>query len=341
MVPPPALYRFHHIPILLLFDLHHLCAPPPKPNLGLTDWPQVDNTHKSLKVPPLPPFPTSQSLEVWFDTTLIRISATQVLHTPLKRITHRLKLWGSTALSALHKCYNSRLRVSKKDCHNSSLLLSARATCCSYFQVIKKPKRNHLCVFLAMATPQTVLTANKFALGRSPPRFPELPWVSTPLELNTARIDHFFPGSSVDDTLTILLPYRDTMVWEVSEIERALAHSLPLSAPGPDMSPNSVCKRSNTMAPNLILDLLAPLVFHCFHSLSLKKAEGIVLDKRRKPAYDCPSSFTGPPALLQISRKDYQWSPLRCDTCNGPSQLRPVRIPGRVVCGGGVQHPDT
>jgi len=45
------------------------------------------------------------------------------------------------------------------------------------------------------------------------------------------------------------------------------------------------------VAPHLILDLLAPLVAHCFHPPALKMADGIVLDKPGKPSYDSPSSF--------------------------------------------------
>ena len=44
------------------------------------------------------------------------------------------------------------------------------------------------------------------------------------------------------------------------------------------------------MAPYLIQDLLAPLVTYGSHPLSLKRADGIVLDKPGKPSYDSPSS---------------------------------------------------
>jgi len=82
------------------------------------------------------------------------------------------------------------------------------------------------------------------------------------------------------------------MVLEVSEIELALAGSSPSSAPGPDMIPNSVCKRINKVASNLILDLLAPLLCQGFHPSSLTRAVGIVLDKPGKPSYDFLSSFS-------------------------------------------------
>jgi len=46
--------------------------------------------------------------------------------------------------------------------------------------------------------------------------------------------------------------------------------------------PNSVWKRVHRTAPHLIHDLLAPLVTYGSHPLTLKRADGIVLDKPGK-----------------------------------------------------------
>lgn len=125
----------------------------------------------------------------------------------------------------------------------------------------------------------------------SPPRFPELPGASTPVELNKALLEHFFPGCPTDTSPPILLPFKDAPKHLASEVERGLARSSPSSAPGPDMTLNSVCKRVNNVTAQLVLDLLAPLVSYSFHPASLKKADSIVLDKLGKPSYDSPSSF--------------------------------------------------
>ena len=77
----------------------------------------------------------------------------------------------------------------------------------------------------------------------------------------------------------------------LDEVGRALARSSPSSAPGPDMTPNSVLKRVYRVAPHLIHDLLAPVVTYGSHPLTLKRADGIVLDKPGKTSYDSPSSF--------------------------------------------------
>jgi len=136
-----------------------------------------------------------------------------------------------------------------------------------------------------------VWTAKRFALGRPPPRFPELPGASTPPELNRALLDHFFPGQPAKSIDTILLQFRECLPLAVDEIGRALAGSSPSSAPGPDMIPNSVWQRVHRVAPHLLHSLLAPLVAYGSHPLTLQRADGIVLDKPGKPTYDAPLSF--------------------------------------------------
>ena len=86
----------------------------------------------------------------------------------------------------LRKAYNSTLSACKRDGNDASLVQSARAAHSSYFKVIKKAKRDDWSEFLATGTPQTVWIVKKLAVSRPPPRFPELPGASTPLELNKA-----------------------------------------------------------------------------------------------------------------------------------------------------------
>jgi len=230
-------------------------------------------------------------MDIWFRTNLDRVTAQLALYIPIKRVTFRSKPWWTELLSQLRKANSSALRSSKEDRFDAALLASARAARSAYFKAIKKAKRDHWSAFLATATPQTVWTAKRFAIGRPPPRFPELPGAATPLELNKALLNHFFPGEPARTVDSILLPFRDCPPLTAEEVGRALARSSPSSAPGPDKTPNSVWKRINRVAPHLIHDLLAPLVTHGFPPPALKKADGIVLDKPGKPSYDSPSSF--------------------------------------------------
>jgi len=278
-----------HIPILLRFEAHLFRAPPPTPNWVLSDWAALDSALKARVISPPPLLPTTRSLDVWFSTNLGRVTSQFVLHTRMKRVTYHSKPWWSELLSMLRKAYHSALRSSKRDRFDSALLASARAATSAYFKAIKKAKRDHWSSFLAWATPQTVWTAKRFAVG-PPPRFPELR-ASTPPELNKARLEHFFPGEPSRFTDTILLPFKECLPLAPDEVSSALTRSSPSSAPGPEAIPNSVWKRMHPVAPHLIHDLLAPLVVYGSHPLTLKRADGIGLDKPGKPSYDSPSSF--------------------------------------------------
>jgi len=251
-----------HIPILLRFEAPLLRAAPPVPNWALTDWPALEASLKSMQVSPAPPIPTTKSMDTWYKTSMGRITAQLALHTPVKRVTFRSKPWWSALLSQLRKAYSSALRSSKVDRFDAALLASARAARTAYFKAIKKArtgyfkaikkartgyfkaikkaKRDHWSAFLATATPQTVWTAKKFAVGRPPPRFPELPGATSPVELNKAVLNHFFPDEPARPFDCILLRFRDCPALAADEISRALARSSPSSAPGPHLTPNSV-----------------------------------------------------------------------------------------------------
>jgi len=175
--------------------------------------------------------------------------------------------------SMLRKAYSSALRSSRRYRFDAALCASARAARSAYFKAIKKAKRDHWSSFLASASPQTVWTAQKLAVGCLPPRFLQLPRASTPPELNRALLDHFFPGEPVRFLHNILLPFSECLPLSPDEVARALARPSP------------------TSAAHLIHDLLAPLVTYGSHPLTLKSAHGIVLDKPGKPSYDSHSSF--------------------------------------------------
>ena len=280
-----------HIPILLSFEAPLFPAPPPTPNWALTDWASLESSLKSTTILPPPPLPTTLSLDIWFSPNLGRVTSQLALHTPLKRVTYRSKPLWSELLSMLRKAYGSALRAAKPDRFDAALLACARAARSAYIRAIKKAKRDHWSSFQASTTPRTVWTAKKLAVGRPPPSFPELPGATTPPELNQALLDHFFPGEPARFLDTILLPFRECLPLSLDEVGRALARSSPTLAPGPDMTPNSLWKRVHRVAPHLIHGLLAPLVTYGSHPLTLKRADGIVLDKPGKPSYDSPSSF--------------------------------------------------
>ena len=281
----------HHIPILLLFEAPLFRAPSPGLNCPLTAWPTPESSLKATHISPALPIPTSRSMDIWFRTSLDTITAELALYTPVRQVTFRSKPWWSALLSPLRKADNSTLRSSKTDWLDAALLASARAARAAHFKAIKKAKLEHWSAFLATATPQTVWTAKRFAVGRPPPRFPELPGATTPPEPHKALLNHFFPVDPVRSHNSVLLLFRDCPALAADAIGRALACSSPSSPPGPDLTPNSVWKRVHQVAPHLIQDLLALLVAYGFHPPALKIADGIVLEKPGKLSYDSPSSF--------------------------------------------------
>jgi len=190
----------------------------------------------------------------------------------------------------LRKAYNSALRSSQWDRFDAALLASARAARSAYFKAIKKAMRDHCSSFVASVTPQTVWTAKRLAVGRPPPHFRQLLQASTLPERNRALLDHLFPGEPAWFPDAIVLPFKACLPLSADEVGRALARSSPSSAPGPDKTPNLVWNRVHPGAPHLIHDLLAPLMAYRSHPLTLKKADGIILDKPGKPSYDSPSS---------------------------------------------------
>jgi len=186
---------------------------------------------KSAAIPPAPSLPTSRSLDVWFKTNLDKITAQLALHTAVKRVTFRSKPCRTELLSQLRTADNCALPSSKSDRFDAALLASARAARSAYCKAIKQAKRDHWSAFLASAMPQTIWTAKKFAVGRPPPRFLELPGATTPVKLNKALHDDFFPGELAKTDASILLPFIDCRALTAAEIGRALARSSQVVGP--------------------------------------------------------------------------------------------------------------
>jgi len=171
-----------------------------------------------------------------------------------------------------------------------------------YFKAIKAGKAYHWKSFLADATPRTIWTGKKFAVGRVAPRFPNLPHATSPEEVNQALLRHFFRPKPLPMVPSILRPYRGCDPLLPGEITAALRKCSSSSAPGPDTIPYSVWKRVHLTAPRLLTDLLGPLLKFGYHAVSMKQANGIVLDKPGKPSYDSPASFRVIVLLQTVSK---------------------------------------
>ena len=109
-----------------------------------------------------------------------------------------------------------------------------------YFKAIKQAKNAHWSSFLSQATPQSLWTAKKLALGKSPTRFPNIPDADTPVKINSALLGHFFPSSPSLPLPASLRPHLNCPPLLPSEITTVLQKCSPSSALCPDSIPYSV-----------------------------------------------------------------------------------------------------
>ena len=246
--------------------------------------------NQDLQIPPAPLSPSPDQLDTWFAHSLDTLTAVIRLHTPVSRPSPKSKPWWSPSLTALRKEYAKACRAAKKHRTEEHVSL-ARLSRQGYFKAIKKAKNSHWACFLARTTPHNIWTAKKFVASRKTRRFPELPGANSPVEINKALLNHFFPPKPGLPLRGRLHRNPSAVSLTKEEIAAALAKSSPSSAPGPDGVPYSVWKKVNTIDPNLLLDLLTPLVAFGYHPTTLKHANGVVLDKSSKPSYDTPASF--------------------------------------------------
>jgi len=260
-----------------------IMLPPPTPHWALLDLGAVGKALESFTTLPCPQKPTPSSLSRWFDISSTRLTSLLTSHTPSKHPCPRSKPWWSPRLSSLRREYHKFARISRLDPStlNWSNVKSSRRT---YFKAIASAKKTHCSDFLFSATPRSLWTAKRFAFGRPPQRFPDLPGASDPAEIAETLLDHFFPSKPPPPPLLRLTRYEDYTSLTSEEISRALSKSWNTSAPGPDHIPYSVWKSVHRIKPSLLPSLLNPLLAHGFHPPSLKKALGIVLDKPGKPS---------------------------------------------------------
>jgi len=290
-----------HVPITISITHLITAPPPPAPNWVRTDWPTLEPLLKETIVPPPPSLPTRHSLENWFDSHLNTLVALLKAHTPLRRFSIRAKPWWSLLLTTLRKEFHTSARKARAS-NDPQDRAVAKLSKQGYFKSIKAAKAQHWRSFLADATPRTIWTAKKFAIGRVTPRFPNLPDAASPEEMNTALLAHFFPPKPLPFVPSILRPHKGCDPLLPNEISAALRKCSFSSAPGPDTIPYSMWKRVHLTAPHILTDLLGALLKFGYHPPSLKKANGIVLDKPGKPSYDSPASFRVIVLLQTVSK---------------------------------------
>ena len=279
-----------HIPCVITVKPPEIMLPPPTPHWALLDLHTVGKALDDFTPLPCPARPTPSSLSRWFDISSIRLTSLLTAHAPSRRPCPRSKPWWSPHLSSLRREYPKFARISRLDPSplGWSNVKSSRRT---YFEAIALAKKAHWSDFLSSATPHSLWTAKRFAFGRLPQRFPDLPGGSDPAEVAETLLHHHFLPKPPPPPLLCLTCHKDYTPLTSEEISRALSKSSNTSTSGPDHIPYLVWKSVHRLKLSLLPSLLDPLLAHGFHPSSLKKALGIVLDKPGKPSYDSPSSF--------------------------------------------------
>jgi len=327
-----------HVPVLITLESPRFRLPPPSPNWSKTDCSSILPTLPSLITPPPPSVCSPSTFEEWFDTHANKVKALIVSNTPVSRPSSRSKPWWSPLLSHLRAAFHSASRIywSSRDSYDLSALGWTRR---SYFAAIKKAKFAHWSTNLLSLTTSLVWEAKKLASGRQASRFPSFPDQDTPEGINRALLSHFFPSTPppADAPLT-LTPYPDYFPLSQEEITLARSKSSNTSAPGPDLISYVVWKQVHRSCPSLLTNLLSPLIRYGHHPASLKKANGIVLDKPGKASYDTPASFRVIVLLETLSKileelslhVSLSWPGMwACftRTRQGPSRVSPLSTP--------------
>jgi len=279
-----------HVLCVITLKPPALMLPPPTPHWALLDRYAVGEALDAFTTLPCPAGPTPNSLSRWFDISSTRLTSLLTSHALSKRLCPYSKPWWSPRLSSLRREYHKFAKIFRLDPSplNRSNVKSSRRT---YFKAIATAKKIHWSDFLSSATPHSFWAAKRFAFGRPPQRFPDLPGASDLAEVAETLLHHLFPPKPPPSPLLRLIRHEDYTPLTSEAISRALSKSSNTTAPGPEYIPYSVWKSVNRLKPCLLPSLLDPLLAHGFHPPSLKKALGIVLDKSGKPSYDSPSSF--------------------------------------------------
>ena len=155
----------------------------------------------------------------------------------------------------------------------------------------------------SLLSPSSVWEARKLAKGSQLPRFPTFPDQDTPEGINQALLAHFFPAPPPPAMAEVTLaPFSDYFPISEEEVSLSLSRSSSNAAPGPDSITFGVWKKVHRSCPALLTNLIGPLLQFGHHPASLKKANGVVLDKPGKASYDSPSSFRVIVLLETISK---------------------------------------
>jgi len=235
-----------------------------------------------------PALPTPHSLDLWFHDCLAKITHLITSNTPTKRPSSYSKPWWTPELTQLRRISHHTPPLMRKNQTLRPLAGVARNT---YFKAIQSAKSVHWSQFLATVDSRSVWDARKIAAGRASDRFPTLENAASPTQINNSLLHHFFPPRPSPPPPLILPAFKDVPPVLPAEVSSALRKSSNTSPPEPSGIHYPIWKQVRKANERLLLSLFTPLLTYGYHPIAMKKANGIVLDKPRKPDYRTPASF--------------------------------------------------
>jgi len=215
-LPPTGSY---HTTLSIILSTPLLKPPPRGLNWKFTDWDHISPLLTDLTLAAPPALPTPNSLDLWFDDSLTKITHLITSNTPTKCPSSYSKQWWTPELTQLRRIHHHTTRLMRKNQCSPALARAARNT---DFKAIQTAKRVHWSQFLANVDSQSVWDARKIAAGRAPDRFRTLENASSPTEINNTLLPHFFPPRPSPPPPLILLAFKDVPPLSPAEVSYAL-----------------------------------------------------------------------------------------------------------------------
>jgi len=208
----------HHSALSIILSTPLLKPPHWSLNCKLTDWDHISPLLPDLMLAAPPALPTPNSLNLWFNGSLAKITHLITSNTPTKRQSSYSKPWWTPELTPLRHIHHHSTRLMWKNHSSPTLARAARNT---NLKAIQTAKRVHSSQFLANVDYQWFWNARKIAAGRAPDRFPKLENTSSPTEINNTLLQHFLPARPSPPPL-ILSAFKDVPPVSPAEVSSAL-----------------------------------------------------------------------------------------------------------------------
>ena len=135
-----------HTALTIILSTPLLKPPPRGLHWKYTDWDHISPLLADMTLATPPALPTPRSLDLWFDTSLAKITHLIISNTPIKRLSSYSKPWWTPEHTQLQRIPHHTSRHMSKNQSSPALASEARNT---IFKTIQTTKRVYWSQFLA------------------------------------------------------------------------------------------------------------------------------------------------------------------------------------------------